>query len=154
MARPTKFTTALAETICERIAAGESLIAICSEGTMPDKSAVYRWLSQDEDFAGKYRIARELQADSLFDEILQIADTPQIGERTKTDKDGNTETTEGDMIEHRRLQIDARKFMAAKLKPKKYGDRLEIEARIDVDLAERLERARRRLNRDETKQSS
>lgn len=72
-----------------------------------------------------YARAREDQADTLADQIIQIADTPMLGVKTKTDDEGNVETTEGDMIEHRRLQVDARKWIAAKLKPKKYADRVD-----------------------------
>lgn len=128
------YTEELADIICERIANGESLKAICDEGGMPSQSMVFRWLASDEAFRERYARAREVQADALFDEILVIADTPVLGEKTKTDKDGNTEVTTGDMIEHRRLQIDARKWMAAKLRPKKYGDKLELEHNGEVRL--------------------
>lgn len=74
-----------------------------------------------------YARAREDQADTLADQIIEIADTPMLGIKTKTDDEGNVETTEGDMIEHRRLRVDARKWIAAKLKPRKYGERLNTE---------------------------
>ena len=66
-------------------------------------------------------LARDIQADVLFDEIHQIADTPQKGTKTvrKGEGDSSTvETTEADMIEHRRLQIDARKWLIGKMAPK------------------------------------
>ncbi|NKJ03465.1 hypothetical protein FHT29_000410 [Rhizobium sp. SG741] len=81
-----------------------------------------------------YARAREAQADALFDEILDIANTPITGEKTKVDKDGNViEMTKADMIEHRRLQIDARKWMAGKLRPKVYGDKLDIDLNSKVN---------------------
>ncbi len=121
-----EFSQEIADLICERIANGESLRAICSEDDMPNKATVFRWLSADSAFSDQYARARETQADSLFDEILTIADTPMEGQRTKvTDK--GIETTTGDMIEHRRLQVDARKWMAGKLQPKKYGDKITQE---------------------------
>jgi hypothetical protein len=70
--------------------------------------------------------ARELQAEYLIDEIVEIADTPQIGVKT-IHKPTGTETTEGDMIEHRRLRVDARKWVASKLAPKKYGEKVTQE---------------------------
>ena len=94
---------------------------------MPSKSAVFRWLAANEAFRDQYARARETQADSLFDEIITIADTPVEGVKTKTTSDGKTETTTGDMIEHRRLQVDARKWMAGKLQPKKYGEKISQE---------------------------
>ncbi len=112
--------------ICERIANGESLRSICDDEDMPNKSTVFRWLRSDAEFSDQYARAREAQADALFDEMLDISNTPVIGEKTKTDKDGKVEVSTGDMIEHRRLQIETRKWMAGKLKPKKYGDKLDL----------------------------
>ena len=62
MARPSKFTEGLADKICERIACGESLRAICEGKSMPGKTTVMRWLA-DEDHAGfrnQYACAREM----------------------------------------------------------------------------------------------
>lgn len=114
----------ICDAICDGIADGQSLRSICTSADMPNKSTVFRWLAADEAFRDQYARAREAQADALFDEILDIADTPLLGTKTKTMSDGKTEETEGDMIEHRRLQVDARKWMAGKLQPKKYGEKL------------------------------
>lgn len=76
-------------------------------------------------FAAQYTRAREIGYDRLADELLKIADTPQHGVKTTTKATG-TETTEGDMIEHRRLQVDARKWMLSKMLPKKYGDKMAL----------------------------
>lgn len=125
MARPTKFAQAKADAICERLAEGESLRAICAGGDMPNKATVFRWLAAHDEFRDQYALARESQADALFDEILHIADTQQIGQKVKKLANGKKEISSGDMIEHRRLQVDARKWMAGKLNPKKYGDKIE-----------------------------
>jgi hypothetical protein len=96
---------------------------------MPATSTVFRWLSLYPEFQDQYARARELQADAIFDEMLHLADTPQIGKKTKRTgkgKGATVEETSGDMIEHRRLQIETRKWMAAKLRPKKYGDKLDL----------------------------
>lgn len=125
--RPSSFTQEIADAICERIADGQSLRSICLSEDMPSTAAVCRWLGVNEAFREQYAHAREAQADAIFDEILHIADNPLVGRKTKTTSDGKVEDTEGDMIEHRRLQVDARKWMAGKLRPKKYGDKLDIE---------------------------
>lgn len=122
--RPSSFTQEIADTICERLAGGESLVAICADADMPNPSTVYRWLLVNEGFRESYTHARELQADTLFDECLLIANTPVIGKKSKL-SDGKVEITEGDMIEHRRLQVDTRKWMAGKLRPKVYGDKVQ-----------------------------
>lgn len=126
MARPSDYTLEKAALICARLASGESLAAICRDDESPDVTTVYRWLAAHEEFRHLYARAREDQADTLADQIIDIADTPIIGVKTKTDGQGKVETTEGDMIEHRRLQVDARKWIAAKLRPRKYGEKLEL----------------------------
>ena len=120
--RKSRYTEELAGLICERIANGESLRAICDEDGMPAQSSVFQWLIEHADFAEKYAHARIAQADVLFDEMLHIADTPVVGVKTIT-KASVVETVEGDMIEHRRLQIDSRKWLVGKLAPKKYSDK-------------------------------
>ena len=78
------------------------------------------------DLVERYARAREQMIDSLADEILEIADTPQEGERTKVGGQNGTEITTEDMLGHRKLQVDARKWLLSKLAPSKYGDKLEI----------------------------
>jgi hypothetical protein len=88
---------------------------------------VLRWVldGQHEEFRKQYELSRDIQADVLADDIQHIADHTQKGIKTKTTSDGKVEIQEGDMTEHRKLQIDARKWIAARLKPKKYGDKVE-----------------------------
>jgi hypothetical protein len=126
MPRQTTYSDKVADMICTRIAEGESLRAICRDEGSPSMSMVFRWLNDNAAFREQYARAREAQADAIFDEMLDIANTPMIGEKTKVGSDGKTETTSGDMIEHRRLQIETRKWMASKLQPKKYGDKLDL----------------------------
>ncbi|SCB16478.1 hypothetical protein [Rhizobium hainanense] len=132
--RPSDFTPVVADAICERLADGESLKSICTSDGMPHRATVFRWLGAHADFRDSYARAREAQADALFDEILDIANTPITGEKTKVDKNGNViEMTKADMIDHRRLQIDARKWIAAKLRPKVYGDKLDVDVTGALD---------------------
>jgi hypothetical protein len=104
-----------ADAICERLADGESLRAICRDPEMPSTSTVCKWLAKNTAFAEQYTRARELQADALFDDILDIAD----GKRAMV------EGSEPD-INRDRLAVDARKWMAGKLKGK-YSDRFAHE---------------------------
>jgi hypothetical protein len=82
--RPSLFTTELGDEICNRIADGESLRAICEDAEMPHKATVFRWLSteQHKDFRNQYIRARDVQADVIFDEMLDITDTPVVGLKT------------------------------------------------------------------------
>ena len=124
--RPSDFNDEICLKICERIAEGKSLRSICVANDMPTISTVFRWLAASESFQERYALAKKVQADVFADEIIDLADTPKKGVK-KVTKDGKVETTEADMIEHRRLQIDARKWMISKLAPKKYGDKTQLE---------------------------
>ena len=119
--RPTDYSPELIAIICNRIADGESLRRICRDEAMPDRVTVWRWLDLYPEFSNQYARAREMQAEFYAEEMLEISDTPLKGTKTVTKANG-VEVTEGDMIEHRRLQIDTRKWIAARMAPKKYGD--------------------------------
>lgn len=135
-----------AELILKRLADGESLNAICKDADMPAESTVRSWALKDvEGFAAKYAHAREIGYDRLGEEILQIADTPQLGEIRTTKADGGEEVKYADMIEHRRLQVDARKWMLSKMLPKRYGDKIDHNVTGDMTInwpvpASRVER--------------
>lgn len=125
---PVEYSEEITAIICEEIASGKSLRSICLKKGMPTKTSVFRWLKDNDAFRDQYARARDAQADTLFDEILDIANKPMIGKKTKLDADGKViEMTKGDMIEHRRLMIDTRKWMAGKLRPKVYGDKLDVD---------------------------
>lgn len=128
MGAPSIYSEEVADAICGRLAEGESLRAICRHEGMPSIGTVMRWLTEDDklNFREQYTRARELGLEALAEDIRDIADTPVLGVKTKINEKGETETTEADMIEHRRLQIDARKWLLSKLVPKKYGDKTTL----------------------------
>jgi len=124
MGRPTVFTRQVADIICIRISEGESLKSITQDEEMPDRATVYRWLAADPAFCDMYTRAREDQADTLADEIMAIADeTPDLN--PILDKHGALIEIQlhSAYIQWQKQRIDARKWTAMKLKPKKYGDR-------------------------------
>jgi hypothetical protein len=108
------------------LADGETLRAICRDEAVPDERTVRRWALEDEAFSPQYARACEIGYHHMADEILEIADTPKIGTKT-VEKPSGTETTHGDVIEHRRLQVDTRKWLLSKVLPKVYGDKLTTE---------------------------
>ena len=75
---PHAFTQEIAETVCERLAAGESLRSVCRDENMPSRQAIYSWVIRHPAFADDYALATSLREDYLFDEIIEIADTPQL----------------------------------------------------------------------------
>jgi hypothetical protein len=130
MGRPSEFTQARADTICRRLAEGESLRSICCDAAMPNRTTVFRWLEERDDFRNQYVRAREVQADVLAEQVVEIADKvlPAIKKTVRgKGKSRSTEEVHGDAVERSRLMMDARKWYAAKLAPKKYGDRLTQE---------------------------
>ena len=128
--RPTKYSLAIALQICERIADGESLVKICSDPAMPKKTAVYEWLLRHKEFADIYARAREDQADTLADEIHAIADElPQ----QIVDEKGKTSRYDSAYVQWQKNRVDARKWVAAKLKPKKYSDRVTHQGDNEAD---------------------
>lgn len=126
--RPSSYTEETADTICERIANGESLKSICECDDMPSKSTVFKWLNDIPAFSDKYARAREAQADSIFDEILDIADDARNDWMIAhgDEEDGVGYKLNGEHVQRMKLRIDARKWMAGKLRPKKYGEKLEL----------------------------
>jgi len=136
--RPTKYSTEVAAEILTRITEGESLRSIVKDAHMPPQSTVYEWLVAKPDFAEQYAYARDQQAETLADEIIAIADEPPA---EVTDDRGVSRTDSG-WVTWQKNRVDARKWVAAKLKPKKYGERvthagdaenpLEIKANTEI----------------------
>lgn len=121
------YTQELADKLCDRLAAGESLNAICGDEDMPAESTVRGWVIDDvQGFGAKYARAREIGYDVMAESILKIADEANIGQKSVSKATG-LEITEGDNVDRSRLQIDARKWLLSKMLPKKYGDRQHIE---------------------------
>jgi len=104
--RPSKFTQPLADRICERLAAGETLRAICRDDDMPSPQAVLRWIPKNEGFSEQYARAREAGYALMADQLTEIADN------------------DGDPARDR-LRVDTRKWLLSKALPKIYGDKVE-----------------------------
>ena len=125
--RPTLYNEDIAGIICGRLAAGESLNRICRDDEMPSIVAVYSWLAKHEEFLKLYTRAREEQADTLADEITDIADEqPELD--PLYDKDGQLieMRMHSAYVTWQKNRVDARKWVAAKLKPRKYGEKLDV----------------------------
>ena len=124
--RPTKYNKQIADLICLLLSEGMSLRQIVKQKSsipMPAQPTVYEWLLQYPEFAEQYARARREQADTNFDEILEIADEmpPEY-----TDDRGRT-TLDTTYLAWQKQRIDARKWTASKLLPKKYGERMAVE---------------------------
>lgn len=124
MARPTDYTPEIATAICRELAEGRSLVSICRDEGMPARSTVYQWLDAGTDgFPDRYARARTRQADAMADDILDIADETSFD--TIDGKHGPMPN--GEWIMRSKVRIDARKWLMAKLAPKKYGDSKQVD---------------------------
>jgi hypothetical protein len=108
--RPSLYSEEIVDILCRRIAEGSSLNKICKDEDMPGFSTVMAWLNQHKEFQDKYAYARELQAETIFDEFLDLADE-----------------ADGSNANAIRVRVDARKWALSKLKPKKYGDKQQVD---------------------------
>jgi hypothetical protein len=118
---------ALIPLICEQIADGKGLRTVLREMEGgPTVGAFLLWVSEDPAAADRYARARSMCLDAMAEDILDIADTARIGQKSVSKATG-LEITEGDMVERSRLQVEARKWLMAKLAPQKYGERRHVE---------------------------
>lgn len=123
-----EYSLEIADLICARIAEGESLRSICRDEGMPAKGSVFRWLRVHPEFAANYDRAIEARSDAHIEEILDIADDGTNDWMAVADKDGSQTAwrVNGEHIARSRLRVDTRKWVASKMKPKKYGDKLDL----------------------------
>lgn len=122
--RPSKFGVELATRICDRLAAGEALRAICRDNDMPAESTVRYWaIDPDDAFSAQYARAREVGYHVMADELLEIADNNR----------GNPARD--------RLRVDTRKWLLSKALPKTYGDRIDVEHSASDELLAALDDA-------------
>lgn len=169
MARPSKKTKPLVETICAKLAEGVPLTEICRAKGMPAPRTVRDWMADDSEVSAAIARAREEGFDAIAADCLRIADTPMLGKIEKRellgvlkrkDEDGKeqavalpeasmvvTEERVEDMLGHRKLQIETRLKLLAKWDPKRYGDRVAVDHGLQDNLADRLRAARERANK-------
>ena len=112
MGRPSKFTTEIADRICEKVAACEAVHQFAGKDGIPSEATIYRWLADNAEFCANYTRARERQADRMVAECREIADEP-------VDKMG--------AVERARLRVMVRQWGAERMAPKKYGARIRQE---------------------------
>ena len=135
--RPSKYTPELAAEICERLSNGEPLRQICRDDHMPAWTRIYDWMGRDEALSGAIARARDIGADAIAEEALEILDTPPEYVLTK-----NGEAVDSGYVTWQRNRAELRLKLLAKWNPKKYGDRqiisgdkdnpLEVKADITV----------------------
>lgn len=126
--RPTIRTPDLEDAICAHIASGKSLRSFCREEGMPALPTVIGWVLKDEEFAIKYRKARQAQAEALVDEMVDIADDGSNDWIEAQDREGNVigYKLNGEHVARSKLRLEQRRWLAQKFWPKVYGDKVAV----------------------------
>jgi len=126
---PSKYDIEKAKDVCELTAtSSKSLKTICQELDLKVRT-VLDWLAEnnsENEFAQMYARAKQEQADFLAEEILDIADDGSNDLMTIVKGDISYEQENKEVTSRSKLRVDARKWVASKLKPKKYGDRIDL----------------------------
>lgn len=115
-----KYTDELAEEICTRIANGEPLRAICRDDHMPNWTTVYAWINADPELARRIARARELGADAIAEDTINIIDTPP--ERVATPMGSKIDPG---YVQWQKNRVEQRLKLLSKWQPKKYGERVD-----------------------------
>lgn len=132
--RPSDYTQELADRLCELLADGQSMRKACENDWAPAKRTVFMWLRTNPEFLHQYERAKNEAADSFVDDMTDIADDGRNDWMTNNDPENAGYKANGEHVQRTRLRLDARKWIASKLKPKKYGDKIEHEHSVKLTL--------------------
>ena len=127
--RPSTYTPELGMTICARIADGDSVRTIVKDDKMPSSSTIFRWLLDEKYkvFWEQYEKSRNIQAELMFEELLDIADDGSNDFLERARQDGSTFIVDnGEAIGRSRLRVDTRKWYLSKVLPKKFGEKIDV----------------------------
>ena len=135
--RPTIYTPELAREICTTIASSSKGISrLCKDNSSwPTKETIFSWLKTYGDFSDQYARAKRLQIEVLVDEIIEIAD--DSSQDNIINKQGQI-ICNNESINRARLRIDTRKWIASKLAPKIYSDKIDNTHSINISHEEAL----------------
>lgn len=149
---------ALVDEICTRLGTGEPLAQICRDVHMPAVRTVAEWADTSPEISASIARARLEGFDALAAQCLEIANTPMLGIEEKVtpavrNQQGDVvvpetiEVKRGDMLGHRKLQIETRLKLLAKWDPKRYGEKQQVEHSGTIDSATTIIESRKRSGR-------
>lgn len=143
MGRPSTYTPEIINAICERLSKGEPMAAICRDEGMPAPRTVRDWTASMPEVAAAIARAREDGFDALAEQCLDIAHN-ETHDWVMTQKGVITNET---AVQRAKLQIDTHLKLLAKWDPKRYGEKLAVEATVNHSLADALQEARDRASK-------
>lgn len=125
-ARRSPFDQERFEEVLDRMADGRSLRDVCSDDDMPSKAAFMAWVRENPHLADHYARAREAAIDAIVDDMIALSDTANAANANAV-----------------RVMVETRKWAAAKMSPKKYGDLQRVDLNVshaDMPLSELKQR--------------
>jgi hypothetical protein len=126
--RNSDYTQKTGDLICERLAEGESLRAICRSKNMPSMRAVLRWLAKFPEFRIQYTEACEAREAHLFEEMREIADDGSNDWVNRQNGDGTTtRIVDHEHINRSKLRVETIRWQLSRMNPRRYGDRITTE---------------------------
>lgn len=111
--RPTRYTEELGTEVCGMLAQGETIRGLRKHFPRLERSVVWDWLQKYPKFRRQYAMALSERVEERFDQLEEIA------------ADMNIEPA------HKRIMVDARKWVLSKENPAKYGDKVNIAGQIN-----------------------
>lgn len=129
--RPSLYTSRLGQEICDAIASNSHGISrLCRDNPkFPSKDTIFQWIMHHKEFADRYARAKMAQAELMIDEIIEISDN-KVLDSTVNDK--GDEVPDHEYMQRSRLRVDTRKWLASKLVPKVYGDKIDLNGTITL----------------------
>jgi hypothetical protein len=112
--------------LCQHIVEGGHLAGFCKAKEFAYVT-VLDWINADPRRTELYARAREDRADLLADETIAIADEAQFVQKVGEDGETVEVTFDSVAVQRNKLRVDARKWYAAKLKPRSYGEKVHAE---------------------------
>jgi hypothetical protein len=126
MGRPSKYSEQLATQFCTLIASGMSLKRACKQEGMPDPQTIFTWFGKHKEFLDLYTRATEERSESFHEDILDISDDGS-NDWMEANYGGDTVwITNGEALQRSRLRVETRKWLMEKMKPRKYGAKLDL----------------------------
>ena len=130
LGRPTEKVDPIEATkICEWIAHGKTLREYCRKKGSVQWRTIYKWLDKDEEFRSAFARARDTGCEILFEECLELIDTPPV----MCGSEGN-ERIDPAFINWQKNRVETRFKMLSKFNPKRFGDKLGVDAQGDINL--------------------
>ena len=125
-----EYTQEIAERICAEMIDGKSLTTICKMAGMPSRRTVMYWLNRHQEFRELYDRACIERAESYAEEIVEIADNATNDWMENNDPDNPGWKFNGEHVQRSKLRLEARKWICSKMKPHKFGEKVEITGEI------------------------